>query len=175
MVIQPTSRETILEEDETIISKTNQQGHIIYANRTFMRISLFSEEDLIGKPHNVIRHPDMPRGVYKMLWDTITTGSEYFGFIKNICLDGGYYWVFANITADIDSNQNLQGYYSVRRKPQRSIIQMLEPIYQEMKRIEQQYSPQEGLTKSVDYFNQFVTQHSTDYTSFIYDTIMKDA
>ena len=108
-------KEITFERDELIISKTDRNSNITYANRTFMRVCNFSEDKLLGKPHNMIRHPDMPKGVFYGLWKTLKTNSEFFGFIKNMTADGNYYWVFAHITPDyIDSD--VVGFFSVRRR-----------------------------------------------------------
>nr|WP_241737576.1 PAS domain-containing protein [Neptunicella marina] len=118
-----------------IISKTDLQGKIKYANRTFMRVSDFSEKELLGKDHNVIRHPDMPRGVFYGLWKTLKSGKEFFGFVKNRTSSNGYYWVFANITPDILHGQ-VTGYFSVRRCAPVETINTMEAIYAQMKELE---------------------------------------
>ena len=127
-----TTNEIVLDDDEFIVSKTDLFGNITYVNRVFMEISGYSESELLGKNHNIVRHSDMPRGVYHFLWQTLKQKDEFFGFVKNQCKDGSFYWVFANITPDYDNNQVLKGYYSVRRKPSRRAVQTIEPIYAEM-------------------------------------------
>jgi PAS domain S-box-containing protein len=121
--------------DELIVSKTDLKSNITYANRTFMKISNFSEEALLGKPHNMIRHPDMPKGVFYGLWKTLKTEHEFFGFVKNITAEGNYYWVFANITPDY-FNGEVVGFYSVRRKAPEHAIRTIETLYQKMLSIE---------------------------------------
>lgn len=93
--ITPRNNEHALREDEFIVSKTDTRGVITYCNRTFMRISGFSEAELFGQPHNIIRHPDMPRGAFRLLWKQLQAGNEFFGYVKNLCKDGSYYWVLA--------------------------------------------------------------------------------
>jgi len=121
--------------DELIVSKTDRNSNITYANRTFMKISNFSEDALLGKPHNMIRHPDMPKGVFHGLWKTLKTESEFFGFVKNITADGNYYWVFANITPDYFKGEVI-GFYSVRRKAPEQAIRTIETLYQKMLTVE---------------------------------------
>ena len=166
--IKPTSRETVMQEHETIISKTDPKGKITYANRTFMQISQLSEPELLGIQHNIIRHPEMPRAVFKMLWDTLQSGTEYFGYIKNICKDGGFYWVLANVTPDYDQHGTLMGYYSVRRKPHPKAIDILQPVYKKMVEIESQYRPKEALVHSLAYLDGFIAQRGISYTNFMY-------
>jgi PAS domain S-box-containing protein len=81
-------------EDEIIVSKTDLKGLITYANKTFLDISGFTEEELLGQPHNIIRHPDMPQCVFKLLWKTVAKGDEIFAYVKNMCKNGDHYWVF---------------------------------------------------------------------------------
>jgi PAS domain S-box-containing protein len=91
----PKDVERPVPEDKFLVSKTDPRGIITYANEVFIEVSGYTEEELIGKPHNIIRHPDMPRTVFKLLWDTIKSGREFWGYVKNMAKDGSYYWVFA--------------------------------------------------------------------------------
>jgi len=88
--VQPTSRERLWGEEEIIVSKTDLKGIITYANRTFLKVSGYSEEELLGKPHSIIRHPDMPRCVFKLLWDTIEAGREILAYVKNMAKNGDH-------------------------------------------------------------------------------------
>lgn len=142
-------KEVKLKDDDLIVSKTDTKGKITYANRSFMAISGYSEQMLLEQPHNIIRHSDMPRGVYRLMWKMLQDGEEFFGFVKNRCLDGGYYWVFANVTADLDQNGVTQGYFSVRRQPPASAIQVCEEVYRNMRQIESQYHGNEGVNRSM--------------------------
>lgn len=156
--ITPNNNRRDLGENDFIVSKTDTKGRITYANRTFMDIVGFSEDDLLGVQHNIIRHPDIPRGVFRFMWDTLKGGDEFSGFVKNLCADGGYYWVFANITPDYDKNGKLYGYYSVRRKPPQSALDVLIPVYKEMIRIEKNASTREAPEKSIAYLKDVVAQ-----------------
>lgn len=166
--ITPTDIERRLGDDDFIVSKTDPTGRITYANRIFMEIAGYSESELLGVQHNIIRHPDMPRGVFRFMWDTLKAGKEFFGFVKNMCADGGYYWVFANITPDYDQHGQLQGYYSVRRKPPQAAIDTLSPIYRQMLQIESTCSAKEAPDKSQAYLFDAVRQSGAkDYNSLI--------
>lgn len=129
--IIPTNREVQLSLDELIITKTDPSGRITYANKVFMKICDFSEEQLLGEHHHIIRHPDMPRGVFYGLWDTIKQGREFFGVIKNLTANGDYYWVLANVRPDKQDGK-IVGYFSVRRTPSRKLIESIIPIYKQM-------------------------------------------
>ena len=92
--ITPTQREIPVADDDLIVSKTDATGRLTYVNRTFMRISNFPEHALLGQQHNIVRHPDMPRGVYRLMWETLKAEREFFGVIKNMTADGDFYWFF---------------------------------------------------------------------------------
>ena len=126
---KPTNSRYDLKPNDFIVSKTDLKGKITYCNQIFMQLAKYSEEELIGAPHNIIRHPDMPRIVYKLLWDRIQNKEEIFAYVKNLSKDGGYYWVYANVTPSLDVNGNLIGYYSVRRKPSEEGIRACEGLY----------------------------------------------
>ncbi|MCF6253037.1 MAG: PAS domain-containing protein [Methylococcaceae bacterium] len=156
--ITPSNYRRKLGPNDFIVSKTDTKGRITYANRIFMDIAGFPESELLGVQHNIIRHPDMPRGVFRLMWDTLKAGNEFLGFAKNLCADGGYYWVFANITPDYDRDGKLQGYYSVRRKPPQSAVDVLIPVYNEMLAIEKHSSAKEAPDKSIEYLVDMVAQ-----------------
>lgn len=105
--------ETTVPEGELIVSRTNLKGEITYANETFANISGYSVEELIGKPHNIVRHPDMPKAVFKEMWQTIKEYKKWTGFIKNMRKDGGFYWVHAEVSG-IFKDHILTEYKSIR-------------------------------------------------------------
>ena len=130
--IEPTSVERMMRENDFIVSKTNAKGIITYGNPIFIEFSGYAEEELLGSQHNIIRHPDMPRAAFKLAWDTIQAGNEFFGYVKNMSKDGGFYWVFTHITPDFDSSGNITGYTSVRRCPRREAVGKIVPVYRAM-------------------------------------------
>lgn len=151
--IIPKNDEVRLNNDEFIVSKTDTKGRITYINRVFMQIAGYNEAELLGKQHNIIRHPDMPRGVFKFMWQTLQQEKEFFGYVKNLCRDGSYYWVFANVTPDYDAQGQLTGYYSVRRKPSLQAINTLTPIYAEMLALEKRTPTSQAAEKSIELLN----------------------
>lgn len=164
------SREIELASDDLIITKTDPKGAITYANRTFMRIAGYSEYELLGHPHNIIRHPDMPRGVYRLLWKTIATGQEFFGVVKNYTAEGHYYWVLANITPDYDSQGVLKGYYSVRRKATKEAIQLMSTLYATMRQVETQSGKQAGPDASIAWLQAEITRRGySNHEKFVID------
>ncbi len=135
--IQPSNIERKMREDDFIVSKTNPKGIITYGNPIFIEFSGYSEEELLGSQHNIIRHPDMPRSAFKLAWDTIQSGKEFFAYVKNMSKDGGFYWVFTHITPDFDGNGKIVGYTSVRRCPSAEAVAKIEPVYRSMLAAEQ--------------------------------------
>ncbi|MBU1225092.1 MAG: PAS domain-containing protein [Gammaproteobacteria bacterium] len=127
-----TNVEYVLREDEAPTSKTDIHGNIIFVNRDFINVSGFSEEELLGQPHNIVRHPDMPVEAYADLWRTIKSGKSWTGLVKNRCKNGDHYWVEAN-TAPIIENGKIVGYTSVRGKPTRDQVQAAEGAYRAVK------------------------------------------
>lgn len=126
------NREIALKDHHSIVSTTDLKGKITYANPYFIEISGFTEEELIGKPHNILRHPDMPSEAFEDLWYTVEQGHAWTGMVKNRCKDGSFYWVVANVTPVIENAQTV-GYISVRTKPTQSQIQAADALYRTIK------------------------------------------
>ena len=118
--------------DAFLVSKTDTKGKITYCNIPFAQIVGAKGNELIGKPHNIVRHPDMPRVVFKILWEYVKNKKEVFAYVKNKSFDGSFYWVFANVTASLDQNGNIIGYYSVRRKPNPKALEIIIPLYKQL-------------------------------------------
>ncbi|WP_457743582.1 PAS domain-containing protein [Sulfurimonas sp.] len=121
-----------MKENDLIVSKTDTKSRLTYVNEIFMTMAEYTEEELLGKPHNIVRHPDMPKSIFKLLWDKIQSKEEIFAYVINKTKNGNEYWVLANVTASVDANGNIIGYYSVRRKPTDSALSVIKPLYQEM-------------------------------------------
>jgi len=164
---KPTSAETVMRENDFITSKTDLRGRITYCNEVFMEFAKYSEEDLLGSPHSMIRHPDMPRAIFQLLWETIQSGKELNSYVKNMASDGSFYWVFANVTPVFDKNGKIVGYYSVRRKPRKEGLAVIIPLYKELREIENKYGKAEGLKKSTERLNEFLKEKEVSYEKFI--------
>lgn len=128
----PNSHEIILQTGNFIVSKTDLNGKIIYGNKYFIKISGYEENELIGAPHSILRHPDMPRIVFKLLWERIKNKEEIFAYVKNMSKDGSYYWVFANVTATLDANGTIRDFHSVRRKPSDKAMEVIPQLYEKL-------------------------------------------
>ncbi len=128
----PTGRERVVADDELIVSKTDLSGRITYCNRSFERLAGYSETELLGAPHSVVRHPEMPRSVFKLLWDTIQSGREIFAYVVNLSRNGDHYWVLAHVTPSFDRQGKIIGYHSNRRAPERSGVDAARAIYERL-------------------------------------------
>lgn len=136
----PTGRECPFGQHEIIVSKTDLKGKITYCNEVFRRVAGYGEDELLGQPHNLIRHPDMPRCVFQLLWETIQDGREIFAYVLNMAKNGDHYWVLAHVTPSFDATGQVIGYHSNRRYPERSAIQTIEPVYAALKAEEERHS-----------------------------------
>ena len=172
----PTGRERFLDEAEFIVSKTDLAGRITYANRTFLKIAGYTEQELLGANHNIIRHPDMPRCVFKYLWDTIRAGQEVFAYVINLAKNGDHYWVLAHVTPSFDESGAIVGYHSNRRAPKRENVETLESIYKQLCDIEQAASrPSEGMKNSMDALVGILSERGQTYDQFLFELINGEA
>lgn len=161
----PTQAERRLGDEDFIVSKTDAKGIIVYANRIFIGISGYSEADLIGSQHNIIRHPDMPRSIFKLLWETIAAGQEFMGYVKNMARDGSFYWVLATVTPDRDAAHNIVGYTSVRRKPRTEAVQAAAALYAAMLAAENRAGARDAIAAGTAVLNQALNGKS--YEQFV--------
>ncbi|MFK5881611.1 MAG: PAS domain-containing protein [Sulfurospirillum sp.] len=163
--VTPTNIEFELSEQGFLVSKTDRKGVITYCNEPFMKAAGAQERDLLGKPHNVVRHPDMPRAVFKLFWEKIQNGGEIFAYVKNLRFDGGFYWVYANVTASFDERENIIGYYSVRRKVNPKGLNIIKPIYEKILSLERNG----GMSESERYLNDLLKEKGISYEEFSND------
>lgn len=124
--------EEYLHEGKIIISQTDSAGVITFANRRFCEISGYSIDELVGSPHSIIRHPDMPKAAFAKMWDTIQDGQIWNGLVKNLRKDGLYYWVDTEIMPIKDENDKITGYIAARNAASRKDIKENEELYQKM-------------------------------------------
>ncbi|MGV6851521.1 MAG: PAS domain-containing protein [bacterium] len=165
--ITKAGKEYVLRDDDFIVSKTLPNGILSYCNRVFIEISGYSENELLGKPHNILRHPDMPRTVFDMLWANLKNGKEFNGFVKNQTKDKGFYWVFANVTPNVSPDGELLGYFSVRRKPSAEKLSLIEPIYKKMRDAENAVSRSQSIEASKLILQQELSKAGVSYEEFI--------
>jgi PAS domain S-box-containing protein len=155
-------------ENEILVSKTDLKGQITYANAAFLRVAGFSEEEMLGRPHNMIRHPDMPRAVFRLMWETIQARQEIFAYVKNLCRDGDHYWVFAHVTPSLDATGAVTGYHSFRRWARRDAIAAVDSLYARMVATESERGgPRDGMAASGALLTQLLEQKGCTYDAFI--------
>jgi aerotaxis receptor len=118
----------VLYNDLYLLSETDEKGIVEYASDSFLKIANMTSDELLGEPHNIVRHPDMPRAAFKSLWDDVQTKGFWTGIVKNARKGGGYYWVYATVLRSIDKNGNTK-YVSIRVKPSREDIKNAEELY----------------------------------------------
>lgn len=133
------SRRVLVRDEEVpypdgklIVSRTDMAGVITHCNHSFVEMSGYSEAELIGEPHHILRHPDMPAAAFRDLWDTVAQGVKWHGYVKNLRKDGRYYWVYATVIPNVRDGR-VMGYTSVRRKPSRTQVNACIDLYAGMK------------------------------------------
>jgi len=129
--VTPVNEEYIF-EGSAIISQTDLKGVITYANRKFCAVSGYSSDELVGKPHNIIRHPDMPRAAFEKMWSSLSSGLSWNGLVKNMRKDGLFYWVHTEIAPIRDEEDNVTGYIASRKAASRKDIEETQEIYNKM-------------------------------------------
>ena len=143
--ILPTGVEHPLREGEYIISTTDLSGKITSTNAVLVEYSGYSSEELLGHQHNIVRHPEMPRSVFWLAWETIQGGEDFPGYFKNLARDGRHYWVHAHIAPLHDEAGEPSGYRSVRRRPKQAAVDALERLYARMLEAEEAAGPREAI------------------------------
>jgi hypothetical protein len=167
--VRPTGIERPWTEDELIVTKTDLKGRITYANQVFLRVAQLTENEALGAPHNIIRHPEMPRCVFKLLWDTLEAKKEIFAFVNNMAMSGDHYWVFAHVTPSFDAQGNVTDYHSNRRKPKPSQITAIKPIYDVLLGEERKHtSPKDGLAASTALLENTLQTKGITYEEFVF-------
>jgi PAS domain S-box-containing protein len=168
--IKPTGREIFFPASELIVSKTDLKGRMTYVNRLFCKMAGYSESELIGRPHSLIRHPDMPRSVFKLLWDTIEAKREIFAYVKNMTRTGDHYWVFAHVTPSYDLQGKLAGYHSNRRVPPPDLIKnTITPLYADVLAIEKrQVNGKDAVAAGYAALSDFIASQKASYDELMF-------
>ena len=167
--INLTGTETFFEENELIVSKTNLKGHLTYCNDVFLRMAGYSEDECIGQPHSMIRHPEMPRTIFALLWEEIQAGHEIFAYVKNRCKNGDHYWVIAHVTPSRDNTGTIIGYHSNRRVPDRRILDStIIPLYSDLLSVERaSHNRKDGMVAGLEMMRERLKDAGVEYDQFI--------
>ncbi len=159
------------DKTKTIVSKTDTYGTILYANDVFASACEYNPIELIGEPHNIIRHPDMPKVAFKALWDALKNGQNYHAIVKNLTRSGRYYWVITDFTIDKDENGNVTGYTGRRKAVPDAVIKTIEPLYKTLLDIEKI----KGEKASELYFEAYLKEEvGKSYDEFVIDLFAKE-
>lgn len=167
--VAPSGVERTFRDDEIIVSKTDTKGILTYTNDLFLSVSRYDESDVIGQPHNVIRHPDMPKAVFRLLWDTISDGREIFAYVLNLASDGAHYWVLAHVTPTRGANGQIVGYHSNRRTASRAALGRIEPVYRELLTEEKRHSSaRDAVEASTALLQKMLDERGQTYEEFVW-------
>lgn len=172
--IIPSGRERTFGEHELIVSKTDSRGLITYANSVFCRVSGYQDYELLGKPHNLVRHPEMPRGVFRLLWERLKLGREVFAMVVNLARNGDHYWVLAHVTPSLSAGGELLGYHSNRRSPHPELVREFSTLYGQMLDREAQIpNPKQAAEASLQFLEGQLARTGLDYDQFIFSRLNK--
>ena len=157
------SKEQIFDENTILVSKTDLKGNITYSNQDFLAISGFTEKELIGSPHNIVRNKNMPALIFKLLWKQLQNAEEINAYVLNSCKNGDYYWVYANVTPSFDHNNKVIGFHSTRRRPTKQALDIIIPLYQKLLQIEKS----SGVEASHQELTSILNKKGVSYDEFI--------
>jgi PAS domain S-box-containing protein len=167
-----TGVERFFDYNDIIVSKTDLKGKLTYCNDVFLDISGYTESECLGQPHSMIRHPDMPRCVFHLLWQSIQSGEEIFAYVINRCENGDHYWVCAHVTPSFDKSNKSIGYHSNRRVADPEIVRtVFIPLYQKLKSEEDRCNNRkDGLIRSTKMLTDHLDKLGLGYNEWILTT-----
>jgi len=164
----PTGKQIELDPKKYIVSKTDTKGIIEYGNDYFVEISGYSENELIGQPHSIIRHPDMPKIAFKLMWDRIKEGKNFMAVVKNLAKNGDHYWVVTEFEPKRDTiTGEIISHTAFRKAAPQKAIDAIEPIYAELLKVEKEH----GMEGSEKYLRGYLDERHTTYDEFIDDLV----
>lgn len=159
----PTNNEIKLNPKKMIVSKTDVSGKIIYGNDYFCEISGYKESELIASPHSILRHPDMPRAIFHMMWQHLNSGRNIVAVVKNMAKNGDYYWVTTDFDIRRDKLGNIKYYAAFRQAAPKHVVLEMEKLYGKLVEIEKEHS----MKASIDYLEAFLEERRMNYDQFI--------
>ena len=165
-----TGVERTFDDDEIIVSKTDTTGRLTYVNGSFLRLYGGTESEVLGQPHSLVRHPSMPRCIFKLLWDTLGQGQEIFAYVVNRSKNGDHYWVLAHATPSRDASGSVVGYHSNRRVPNRQVVSgVIEPLYKQLLDIENRHANRkDGMNEAFETLSNILKEKGVEYDEFIF-------
>ncbi len=160
-------QEITFNKKKFIVSKTDIKGNILFINKNFCDISGYSEDELIGSPHNISRHPDMPQAIFFLIWNSLLRGEPVSGVVKNLAKSGEYYWVISDFDIKKDEVGNIKSFTSFRRSAPQQVIDSIEELYETMLKIEKKH----GMEGSLSYLEAFLEEKEMSYDEFLEELI----
>lgn len=174
--VAPTGVERTFDAEQIIVSKTDTKGVITYANRTFAQVSGYSEPELLGSPHSLVRHPDMPRGVFRFMWEEIQAGREIFAYVVNLAADGAHYWVLAHVTPSRSRTGSLIGFHSNRRRPDAAAVAAVSTVYRDLRDVESRHAgAREQAAAGQKALLDLLREQGLTYSQFVWSLIGESA
>ena len=161
----PTNKEIKLNAKDMLVSKTDQRGVITYGNNKFVEISGYKESELIGSPHSILRHPDMPKAIFYLMWQSIKSGHNIMAVVKNMAKNGDHYWVTTDFDIQRDREGKIRNYIAYRQAAPKNVINEIEPLYKKMLVIENEH----GMDASIEYLEGFLEEKGKSYNQYIED------
>jgi len=166
----PIDEEIIINDEEVLISITDPKGIITEANAVFCKVAGYTEEELIGSPHNMIRHPDMPQIMFKIVWNHIKDRENVMAVVKNLAKDGRYYWVVTDFVTEVDADRNIVNYTAYRRPISDKVKEAIIPLYNALTAIEKI----EGMEASEKFLTSYFEKRDLTYDDMIEDIIVNN-
>lgn len=164
----PIDKEVGWNKSQVVISETDVYGRITNVNDVFCNVCGYSPEEMIGQPHSIIRHPDMPKLVFKLLWDNLKVGNNFIGVIKNLAKSGEYYWVITDFEMRRDATGNITHYIARRKSVPKAVIEnYVAPLYETLLKLEKVG----GMELSSRFFKNYLAKQGKDYIDFIIDVM----
>ncbi len=161
----PLDEAIALDSKRYIVSKTDDRGVIEYGNEYFVEISGYKESELIGSPHNILRHPDMPKAAFYLMWQSIQNGKNIMAVVKNLSKNGDHYWVTTDFEIQKNKEGKIRNYIAFRHPASKNVIKVIEPLYAKMFEIEEEH----GMDASIDYLEAYLEEKKMSYNQFIED------
>lgn len=175
ITVTPINRERNIPVDQLLVTHADLKGSITYANGYFCQAQACGEKDLIGQPHNLMRHPDMPAAVFHLIWERIRDGREIFAYVKNLACTGEYYWTLSHLTPHFDSSHRIDSYQCFRRAVSSESIMAAEEIYGELRLIERNTRTMEqGLAAGRQHLDGIMNRLGSDYDQWVLSLVMRD-
>ena len=162
MSVMPTDVEQEVRNIDIVVSKGDAEGNITYANPIFFKLAGYTQGELLEKPHSIIRHPDMPKIIFKYLWDTLKSGDDVKAFVKNLCKDGSFYWVYAHVRVATNPDGSFRNYVSTRKGMSSAARAVIEPLYKELLASEEDG----GMDASLPLLETFLKENGASLATF---------